>query len=189
MLHLGSQDRGQTLLAHGPALLAAFGLALVLGGCDGISGATDGPPNFSVELATETLNTGAVTVGEIEQGQYGDIVDGTQEVLRDEDAYASFWEELHADQGSVPDRPAVDFDTQVVVAVVLGQRPTGGYSVEIDEVLATESGGQNQVRFTESVPGDECGTIQVLTSPYVLATVETQGGDVTFSGSKETRSC
>ncbi|MFB6278360.1 MAG: protease complex subunit PrcB family protein [Salinibacter sp.] len=189
MLHLGSQDRRRTLFAHGPVLLAAFGLALVLGGCDGMPGTTDGTPNFSVELATETLNTGAVTVEEIGQGQYGDIVEGTQEVLRDKDAYASFWRQLHADQSSVPDRPAVDFDTQIVVAVVLGQRPTGGYGVEIDEVLATESGGQIQVRFTESVPGDECGTFQVLTSPYVLATVKTQGGDVTFSGSEETRPC
>jgi len=189
MLHLGSQDRGRTLVAHGAVLLAAFCLVLVLGGCDGIFGATDETPNFSVELATETLNTGAVTVEEIDRGQYGDIVDGTQEVLRDEDAYASLWRRLYADQDSVPDRPAVDFDTQIVVAVVLGQRPTGGYGVGIDEVLTTESGGQIQVRFTESVPGDECGTIQVLTSPYVLAVVETESGDVTFAGSEETRPC
>lgn len=177
------------MLERLPILLTALCLLVVFGGCDSITGATDGEPDFSVELATETLDTGAVGIEEIDQGQYGDIKEGTQEVLRDEDAYASFWKQLHANQASVPDRPEVNFDTQIVVAVVLGQRPTGGYGVGIDEALSTESGEQIQVRFTEAVPGDECGTIQVLTSPYVLATVETQGGDVTFSGSKETRSC
>lgn len=171
------------------ATLAAICLIVVLGGCDGIAGATDGESNFSVELASETLDTGAVRVDEIDGGQYGDIVEGTQDVLRDEEAYASFWERLHADQNSVPDRPEVDFGAQIVVAVVLGERPTGGYSVGIDEVLASESREELEVRFTESVPGGECVATQVLTSPYVLATVETQSGNVTFNGTEETRSC
>lgn len=170
-------------------VFTALCLLVVPGGCDGITGATDEKPDFSVEMATETLDTGAVNVDKIEGGQYGDIVEGTQDVLRDEDAYASFWERVHADRTPVPDRPEVDFDNKIVVAVVLGQRPTGGYGVGIDEVLTTENGGQIQVRFTEAVPGDECGTIQVLTSPYVLAAVEAQDEEVEFSGSEETRSC
>jgi hypothetical protein len=45
------------------------------------------------------------------------------------------------------------------------------------------------VTFTETVPGDGCIVTQALTSPYVLATVEAQGGDFTFERSEETRSC
>lgn len=171
-----------------PALLGALGMLVVLGGCDSISGA-DEPTDFSVEMTSETLNTGAVNVEEIDRGQHGDIVEGTREVIRDEQAYAAFWEQLHADRNSVPDRPTVDFETQIVVAVVLGERPTGGYGVAVDEVLTTESGTPIQVRFTESIPGDGCPATQALTSPYVLATVEAQGGEVTFSGDEETRSC
>jgi len=169
-------------------LLGALGMLAVLGGCDSISGA-DEPTDFSVELTSETLNTGAVNVEEIDRGQHGDIVEGTREVIRDEQAYAAFWEQLHADRSSVPDRPAVDFDTQIVIAVVLGQRPNGGYSVAVDEVLTTESGTPIQVRFTERIPGDGCPATQALTSPYVLATVETDGGEVTFEGREETRPC
>ncbi|PSQ82850.1 MAG: hypothetical protein BRD30_13575 [Bacteroidetes bacterium QH_2_63_10] len=105
------------------------------------------------------------------------------------DAYASFWKRLHADQSSVPDRPEVDFEDTVVVAIVLGQRPTGGHSVEIDEVRATDDGGEMRVTFTETVPGDGCLVTQALTSPYVLATVEAQDEEFTFESSTKTRSC
>lgn len=177
------------MLERLPVVFAALCLLVVSGGCDGITGAADGDPDFPVEVAKETLDTGAVNVDEIDGGQYGDIVEGARDVLRDEDVYASFWERLHADRNSVPDRPEVDFENKIVVAVVLGQRSTGGNSVGVDEVLTTESGGQIQVQFTESVPGDECGVTQVLTSPYVLVAVEAQNEEVEFSGSEETRSC
>ena len=116
-------------------------------------------------------------------------MEGTRTVLRTEEVYASFWERLHADRSSVPERPPVDFDEEVVVAIVLGQRPSGGYSVAIDEVLANDAGGRIQVQFTETVPGDGCLVTAALTSPYVLATVEAQEEDFTFGGAEETRSC
>lgn len=178
----------QALLVSLSSVLIFFGLAIAFVGCDGISDSETGP-EFSIELGMETLDTGAVRLEEIDQGQQGAIVDGTREVLRDQEAYGSFWRQLHASESSVPDLPEVDFDTQIVVAVVLGQRPTGGYSVEVDEVLTTESGNPVQVQYTESIPGDGCAVQQVLTSPYVLVTVETQGQNVTFSGSEEVYSC
>jgi hypothetical protein len=165
-----------------------FLVATALVGCDGISD-PETDPEFSKEVETETLDTGAVSLEEIDQGQYGAIADGTREVLQDQEAYTAFWRQLHAGETSVPDPPEVNFDAQIVVAVVLGQRPTGGYSVEVDEVLTTESGSPVQVQYTERIPGDGCVVQQVLTSPYVLATIETQGGEVTFSGSEDTFSC
>jgi len=166
-------------------------LLIVVGGCDAFSVLDDGnsAPEFSTKVAHETLGAGAVNVEQIDRGQYGDVVEGIQTVLRDEDEYAAFWERLHADQKSVPERPSVDFDKQVVVAIVLGQRSSGGYGVKIDEVLANPSGKKLQVRYTKTTPGEGCAVTTVLTSPYVLATVETQGGDFRFSGSETTHTC
>ncbi|MFB6099505.1 MAG: protease complex subunit PrcB family protein, partial [Salinibacter sp.] len=163
-----------------------FGLLVLvfgMGGCDSVG------ETFSKQMVAHTLNTGAVKVNQIDQGQYGDIVDGTKRVLRDEEAYASFWKTLHADQESVPDRPKVDFSERVVVAIVLGRRPTGGYTVGVDEVLASEDGEKIRVRFTETVPGENCIVTQALTSPYVLVSVEAREESFTFEGTKTTRSC
>lgn len=183
-----SDQRGQTGPVPLFSVLIFLGLLITLAGCDGVSKSAN-DPDFSMEVETEVLDEGAVRLDEISEGQQGSVVDGTQDVLRDEQAYASFWKRLHADQDSVPDRPEVDFETQAVVAVVLGRRPTGGYSVDIDEVLTTESRNSTQVRFTENTPGDGCVVQQVLTSPYVLATIKTPGENVTFSGSEASYSC
>lgn len=161
----------------------------VLGGCDGLGGQGETAAQFSEPVTTETLSEGSVNVDQIDKGQYGSIVEGTVRVLRDENAFSSFWTTLHADAGTVPERPEVDFASRVVVAVVMGQRPTGGYSVEIDEVLGSEEGDQIQVRYTEGVPEEGCAVTQALTSPYVLATVAAQDEDFTFEGVEETRSC
>lgn len=166
--------------------LAAL-LLVATTGCDG-TGIQENDPAFPVTVEHEVLTDGAVDVDEIARGAFGDI-QGTTSVIQDEETYASFWEKLHAGREPVPQRPHVDFETEVVVAIVLDEKPTGGYGVRIDEVTATENGEQMEVRFTEVEPGDECGVIQVLTSPYVVATAETQAREVTFSRSVETRSC
>ena len=187
MLNADFQGGGLWPYLHPSAVLLVTVLLIGVGGCDGAG--ADGDTNFPAEVATETLNTGAVNVDQIDRGQYGDIVEGTQTVLRDEDAYASFWERLHAAQSSVPERPGVDFQERVVIAVVLGQRSSGGYGVKIDAVMASEKGGQMKVQFTETVPGDNCYVTSALTSPYVLAIVEAQDVDITFEGTEETQPC
>lgn len=187
MLNTNTHRHGQMIPLF--SVLMLLGLAVALVGCDGISSSANEDPEFSVEVQTETLGTGAMKVEEVDQGRQGDIVDGTQEVLQDEQEYAAFWNRLHAHQDSVPDRPEVDFSTQMVIAIVLGQRPTGGYSVEIDEVLTTEGREPVQVQSTENIPGDGCAVQQVLTSPYVLVAIDMQSDDVTFSVSEETFSC
>lgn len=166
--------------------LAAL-LVVATSACDS-TGVQEQNSDLSVTVDHTVLSNGAVKVEEISDGQYADIK-GTTSIIRDEETYADFWQRLHAARDSVPERPSVDFESKVVIAIVLDEKPTGGYRVQIDEVLASEDGSQAEVQFTEVQPGDDCSTIQVLTSPYVLATAETQADDFTFSGSKETDSC
>lgn len=173
------------LFTLGTALL----LLVATAGCDSVGNQEGNETQFSEPVSFSTLSGGSVSVEQIDRGQYGSIVEGTQRVLRDENAYASFWKKLHADRSSVPERPEVDFGNQVVVAVVMGERSTGGYSIEVDEVLRSEDENQIQVQFTEKVPGDGCQVTQALTSPYVLATVSVQDEGVTFEGTEAERSC
>lgn len=169
---------------------------LLIGGCDSLGTDPDDGSRFDTAVAPQTLASGAVNTNtnEIESGQYGNIVDGTQAVYRSEGEFASFWADLHANQSTTPDVPSVDFESQIVVAIVLGERETGGYSVDIDQVMADEEEGEMRVEFTETVPEEECAVTQAFTSPYVVATVDLQDvpvdpdDDVSFS-SEETRSC
>ena len=159
----------------------------------------DDETTFDTEVETQTLVNGAVNTGEIDRGKYGDIVEGTRTVIRNQATYEELWSRLHADEsttdGEGSDPPELSFDSHVVVAVVLGERPTGGYAVDIDAIQASEDGREMRVEFTESVPGGNCAVTQALTSPYVLVAVDVQdesidtNAEATFSKSEETRSC
>jgi hypothetical protein len=166
------------------ALLMLLGLA----GCETLGvGDADGP-SFTAPVTYSTLESGDVDTEPLDDGAYGDIKEGTRTVLRSEGAYADFWARLHANRSSVPERPEVDFDEQVVVAVVLGERRSGGYTVEIDDVSGTSGGDRLQVSYTETVPGDNCVVTLALTSPWVLAAVEADG-DFSFAKDTETETC
>lgn len=68
-----------------------------------------------------------------------------------------------------PTQPAIDFGREVVVGVVAGERPTGGYSIEI--VSASRHGSSLEVTVREKRPDPGSMTIQMLTTPWTLAAV------------------
>lgn len=179
------------LTTQASVVIATVGLwtALALVGCEPLGGqGEEGGQRFSVSVSHETLTSGKVQTKMLDGGQYADIKEGTREALRDEQAFRSFWRRVHANGTSVPDRPEVDFQNRVVVAVVLGNRPNGGYTVDIQDVKGTSGTETIQVSFTETAPGDGCQTVQVLTSPYVMAAVN-KNGEFIFEKTRATRTC
>jgi len=182
-----TNDRGSESASFSlnPLLFLLATLLFVAVACDG----TGTGQSFPVDLEAQTLSEGSVNIDTLDEGQHADVFEGTQVVLRSQEEFKTFWEQLHAGVSEPPQLPNVDFATQAVTAVVLGERNTGGFDVSIDKVTASEDGSQMHVRFTETQPGENCGIATVLTSPYVLVAVENPGAEATFSRSVETRTC
>lgn len=189
MLHARSQGDERWAFLRCLSVFLIPALLLVVGGCDGIGSDANNEPNFTTEVSTQTLTSGEVNVNQIDEGQYADLVEGTQTVLRNVEEFNTFWAKVHTDEESVPNQPNVNFENQVVVAIVMGGRPTGGYNVGIDQVMASEDGEQMRVEYTETAPGDECNVTQAQTSPYVLVMVEAQDENFEFERTEETRNC
>jgi hypothetical protein len=98
-----------------------------------------------------------------------------QAVARTSDAWLALWKE-HAGPGRPA--PRVDFPSRMVVAVFLGSRPTGGFSVEI---LGTRrDGAALVVEWRERAPNPRDLTAQVLTSPAQLVEMPSHQGEVRF---------
>jgi hypothetical protein len=104
-------------------------------------------------------------------------------IIRDANAWASFWSEL-----DVGDRPAVDFTRGVVVAVAAGQRPTGGYEIAVDRVR--QANGELTVEVVETTPGPNCTTTTSLTQPVdVIVAPAPTARSWSFVERKEVRGC
>jgi hypothetical protein len=83
--------------------------------------------------------------------------------------------------------PSVDFTKEIVVAVGLGMRPTGGYSVTV--LKAVQQGTGALVTWEETKPGPKCVVTQALTYPFVIAAITRVEGTVSFTGQSKTIFC
>jgi VWFA-related protein len=97
-----------------------------------------------------------------------------QIVARTEPEWQALWQR-HA-PGRTP--PAIDFAKNMVGAVFLGTRPSGGYQVQITGVR--RDGNALVVQWSESRPAPGQVAAQVMTAPAYIATVPRHTGEVRF---------
>ncbi len=90
------------------------------------------------------------------------------------------WFAMHANQLSPPEVPEVDFGSETVIILILGERPSAGYSVRAAEI--TLRNNSIEVRIAVSSPGPDVMTASVLTSPFQLSAIEITDVPVTFVG-------
>jgi hypothetical protein len=111
----------------------------------------------------------------IESTQSSGVERPRQAVARTQEAWLALWKE-HAGAGR--SAPRVDFPSRMAVAVFLGSRSTGGYSVDI---LGTRlEGATLVVEWRERAPDPRDITAQVLTSPAHLVEMPSHPGEVRF---------
>ena len=116
----------------------------------------------------------SIAVTTINTDRMSGIDAAQQTVARTAPEFSALWQK-HA-----PGRPApaVDFTKNMVLAVFLGSRPSGGYGVQITGV-AVENNGL-VVRWEESRPPSGTSAAAVMTAPAHLVTVPRREGPVRF---------
>jgi len=110
--------------------------------------------------------------------QWEDVASGQQAVnvvrptfrlVRNEAAFRSLWNQLHGAQLEVPPLPSVDFARETLLVVMMGQRPSGGYAVDVRGVSIEGTDLFVDVRFLE--PESGAVTSSALTSPWAVVRV------------------
>lgn len=89
-------------------------------------------------------------------------------VAASEAAFRSLWSE-HVGNEQLPD---VDFTVESVVVLQLGQRNTGGYAIELQDV--SERDGRLRVVAPVSSPGRDSIVTMAFTSPYAIVAVRSR---------------
>ena len=95
------------------------------------------------------------------QGQQSRMRNAFVAVARDIETY----EALKALATGMPDLNRNYFESNLVVAAFLGERPTGGYGVRF------RSGGDKTLRIEETTPPRDAMVIQVITTPFSVVGV------------------
>lgn len=111
-----------------------------------------------------------IAFGTLDQGSYSGYRDRAALVIRTEEEWQQVWERHTALLTPQPERSVVDFDkevdfdTEMVLAVFLGERPTGGFAIEITAIHKRPD--TLRVLVEETAPDPDAMVTQVLTQPY-----------------------
>jgi len=119
----------------------------------------------------------------IEEGAWSQIHDPVEKMIWNADHWAAFYK---AHNPGV-DPPKVNFEKWAVAVMMLGDRPTGGFWVRLDEVCIDKAG--IHIRYTEMIPGPDCPVIQIITQPYLFAAVPRHDVPYIFEKKEEIYPC
>jgi len=93
---------------------------------------------------------GSVAFGTLDRGDDSHSSLVAPATITDPGTWGSFWI-LH---GGTPPAPAVDFDEDMVVVAIAGERQEAGDSLEVRRILRVDNG--TRIELVELVPGDFC---------------------------------
>ncbi len=105
----------------------------------------------------------------IERGSNSGYTVAECAAVSDEEEFRGLWRRLHSPRSTIPDPPELRFDRGLVLAVFMGQQPTGGYAVTIRSVR--RAADELVVEIDRREPGADEMVTQALTSPYHLVWV------------------
>lgn len=83
------------------------------------------------------------------------------------------WKELLDAIGAESRPPSLDFSRLTVVALFAGERPTGGYRIQVDGVVEDPAKARKAiVRYRVVPPARDALVTQALTYPYIVIAIE-----------------
>jgi hypothetical protein len=114
----------------------------------------------------------------VAQGSNSGVAEPLQVVVRT----AADWEALWKQHGAKPPAQPIDFASEAVVALFLGERPTGGYRVQVVAVRpgSADDAGDAIVEYVVRSPGRGDIVTQVVTTPFHIVKLPTNVESIRF---------
>jgi PrcB C-terminal len=98
------------------------------------------------------------------RGSRSGVREPLQIVIRSQAEWDALWKRHVSTEINPAPTPAINFDKEIVIGVFLGEKPTGGYDVEIIRVEQTD--GALVIHYREKNPPPGGIVIQALTQPF-----------------------
>ncbi len=110
-----------------------------------------------------------VTYKVLHSGQNTSIENKKFLLIENNDDYISAIEKLNIDESDYDGLLDVNFKSNNVCVLLLGERMTGGYSIEVDYIKKKEK--SLYIKTKEITPEKHSNVIMAITNPYCLITI------------------
>jgi hypothetical protein len=136
----------------------------------------------TLALGKAQIDPNIVTWRTYKAGTYSKVLDQKIQVLDTFGDYQRYINTCGPDGAG--DGRDIDWGKEELVAIHLGTRNTGGYSVEVSSI-AKVNPNEAKVSWAELTPVKGVATTQGQTSPWTIVRINRPGARLTFSGHKE----
>ena len=100
----------------------------------------------------------------VAKGAYSQLSLAKELIIRDKTEWRHLWLAHTGDPGKRP--PAIDFKSEMVMAFFLGQRPTGGYDIQVQKIRTMED--HLLVNLRVERPDPRANTTMALTQTHTI---------------------
>ncbi|CCG53379.1 Probable lipoprotein precursor [Flavobacterium indicum GPTSA100-9 = DSM 17447] len=120
------------------------------------------PSNIIVEKELETYKV--IYKGQISSKKVKENI-----VIKDNESFTNLISELNIQPADYEVLLNVDFEKNNLLVLFIGEKPTGGYDIDVDKVLFLEK--TIEVYPKISIPSKDSFSTTAITSPYVMVTI------------------
>ena len=114
----------------------------------------------------------------IEKGVHSNYISRMDIVLTDQNELNNIYDTLNSTITPKKEIPQIDFSEYQVVISCMGEKPTGGYSMDVDSIMNVEEDLVVYLKYNAPKPGEMVTT--ALTSPYLIYTFRKQSKPIRF---------
>jgi len=140
---------------------------------------------FNVGCSDSTENTSTSVV--ISEGVLSNISVQRFDIIRDSVALVALWTTQNLGFAGVADIPVIDFNQDMILALFLGSRISGGFTIEVESI--EELSTQMIINILESVPGTGCPVTLGFTQPFQIVQIPKTDKTIVFLLRSATFNC
>ena len=132
-------------------------------------------------LASSTIEPSPEVKINIERewkGIRGGYTEPQRLIILTQEEWEEVWKKVYNLSIPHPALPEIDFDKEMAIAVFMGERNSGGYRIEIEEIVESEE--EIVVKVKETSPSPESFLTMALTQTYHIVVIEKTPILVTF---------
>ena len=123
----------------------------------------------------------------IKEGTNSGFTEFKESLITKQADLSETWNNIFANYMQKDPLPKIDFKTNEVYLIAMGEKTSGGYTIKVESVV--ESKKEIIINVVKSIPGKSCMTTSVMTYPYQLIMFQKKDKPVRFNGIDKVYEC
>ncbi|MBN4085136.1 protease complex subunit PrcB family protein [Flavobacteriaceae bacterium AH-315-B10] len=127
---------------------------------------------------TNTLLQNTITFEILSQDFFGGITDSKFMIINNEKDLDLVYSSINKSRTPELEMPTIDFDKETVIALFLGEKNSGGYSIAVEQIINVNDKVNVVYRITSPKAGEM--VTSVMTQPYCIIKIPKTSKEIVF---------